>query len=61
MIADPTAWPEIADVLSQRAAVRMGRAQTAHRTDVALDYERIGIDVQGFFNGLHIAVNLGES
>jgi hypothetical protein len=39
----------------------MGRAQTAHRTDVALDYERIGIDVQGFFNGLHIAVNLGES
>ena len=36
----------------------MGRAQTAHRTDVALDYERIGIGIgtQGFFNELAIAI-----
>jgi hypothetical protein len=65
MIADPTSWPQIADALSRRAVERdeviapiAGRgqhgAQTHARTDVALDYERIGIDMRMLFNDLAI-------
>jgi hypothetical protein len=65
MIADPTSWPEIADALSRRAvegdeviapiAVRgQHGTQTHARTDVALDYERIGIDMRMLFNDLAI-------
>jgi hypothetical protein len=65
MIADPASWPEIADALSHRAvegdeaiarsrsAASMERKLT-HRIDVALDYERIGIDMQMLFN--HLAI-----